>query len=61
MVLTNIADFEAFLVGAVVRRPADQELVARGREVKRCWQVSAQSCQSGTVGCWTLEEKEEKE
>lgn len=39
----------------MVRRPTDQELVARGREVKGCWQVTAQRCQSGTVGSQTWE------
>lgn len=50
MVLTNIANFEASLVGAVVRRPADQELVAGGGEVKGRGQVAAERSQRRTVG-----------
>lgn len=53
MVLTNIANFEALLVRAVVRGPADQELVARGGEVEGRLHVAAQRRQSGTVGCGT--------
>lgn len=53
LVLTNIANFEAPLVRAVVRRPADQELVTRGRDVEGGRQVTAQRRQCGTVGCGT--------
>lgn len=60
MVLTNIANFEASLIGAVVRRPADQELVAGGGEVKGRRQVTAQGRQSGAVGCRTCEIVEDK-
>lgn len=42
----------------MVWRPADQELVTRGCEVKGRGQVTTQGCQSGAVGCWTWEKLE---
>ena len=62
MVLTNIADSEAPLVGAVVGGPAHQELVAGAGDVEGRGQVSAQRGQGGAVGsgAWGGETKEDK-
>lgn len=42
LILTHISDVEAAAVGAVVRGPAQQELVAGGRQVERRFDVSAE-------------------
>lgn len=60
LVLTNITNFEAFLVGAVVRWPADQELVAGGGEVEGRGQVAAERGQRGAVGRRTWRDGDER-
>ena len=49
LILTHVSDAEASPVGAVVGRPAQQQLVARGGEVKGCVHVPAQRCQALAV------------
>lgn len=42
MILTHISDVEAASVGAMVRGPAQQELVARGGQTEGCFNVTAE-------------------
>lgn len=53
LILTHISDVEAAAVGAVVRRPAQQELVAGGRQVERCFNVSTECGKTLTVDVGT--------
>ena len=49
MILTHISDVEALPVGAVVRRPAQKQLMTRGREVKGHGDVTAEGRQALAV------------
>lgn len=49
LILTHISDVEASSVGAVVRGPAQQELVACCRQIERCVDVAAERRHALTV------------
>lgn len=49
LILTHVSDPEALLVGAVIGRPAQEQLVTRRGEVKGHSLVSAQHSQTRTV------------
>lgn len=42
LILTHVSDVEASAVGAVVRRPSQQQLVARGGQIERSFDVAAE-------------------
>lgn len=54
LILTHISDVEAATVRAVVRGPAQQELVACSGEAKGCFNVTTERCKVLTVdvGTW---------
>lgn len=49
LILTHVSDVEAASVGAVVRGPAQQELVACGGEAEGRLNVAAERCQALAV------------
>ena len=55
MILTHVSDVEASSIGAVVRGPAQQELVACGRQAERGLNVPTEGGQvlAVDVGTWT--------
>lgn len=42
LILTHVSDVEPTAVGAMVRGPTQQELVARGCQVEGCFNVTAE-------------------
>lgn len=42
LILTHVSDVEASSVGAVIGRPPQQELVARGGHAEGCFDVAAE-------------------
>lgn len=58
LILTDIADSESLLIGAVVSRPAQQELMASGGDVERSGNVTTQSGQGLTVDCRSLKHRQ---
>lgn len=52
LILTHISDVEASAVGAMIRRPAQQELVASGCEIKGCVNVTTEQGHALAVDVW---------
>lgn len=49
LILTHVSDVEAPSVGAMVRGPAQQELVARGGQTEGCFNVTTERCHALAV------------
>lgn len=49
LILTHVSDVEASAVGAVVRRPSQQQLVARGGQIEGGLDVAAERCHALAV------------
>ncbi len=53
LILTHVSDVEATSVGAMVRGPAQQKLMARGGQAKGCFNVTTEGCQALAVDVGT--------
>lgn len=58
LILTHVSDVEATSIGAMVRRPAQQELVARGGQIEGCLNVTAEGCHALAVYVGTLTQRD---